>query len=175
MSGVKKFLRGVVTSYIYIIITSIVALWLTPYTLSFIDKSHYGYYVLLADIITWVNLLQFGVSGVFNSKAAMCIGKKDYVSLQKYTSTAQIMQGTSSVLVLVIGLILTLFIDKIVDTTGISKFDVVTTFLLALITSVVTIFKQPLSAILVANKQIHIDNILQLGLFIVQALFTVLF
>ena len=175
MSGVKKFLRGVVTSYIYIIITSIVALWLTPYTLSFIDKSHYGYYVLLADILTWVNLLQFGVSGVFNSKAAMCIGKKDCVSLQKYTSTAQIMQGTSSVLVLVIGLILTLFIDKIVDTTGISKFDVVTTFLLALITSVVTIFKQPLSAILVANKQIHIDNILQLGLFIVQALLTVLF
>lgn len=171
----KRFLSGVATSYLYIIVTSLVALWLTPYTLSFVSKTQYGYYILLADILTWINLLQFGVAGVFNSKAAMCIGKGDYETLQRYTSTAQIMQFASSLLILVCGIILTFFIDDILDTSGLSRYEVIVTFLIVVLTSVISVLKQPLSAILIANKQIHIDNLLQLGLFIVQVSLTVLF
>ena len=58
MSNVKRYLSGVATGYIYTIVTSLVALWLTPYTLGFVDRTHYGYYILLADILTWLNLLQ---------------------------------------------------------------------------------------------------------------------
>ena len=175
MNGAKRFFSGVATSYLYIIVTSLVALWLTPYTLSFVDRTHYGYYILLADILTWVNLLQFGVSGVFNSKAAMCIGKNNYTQLQRYTSTAQLMQGVSALLVFVVGIILMFFVDDLVDTSGISHTDVFWTFFIAVVTSVVTIIKQPLSAILIANKQIHVDNILNLLLYAGQVGLTVLF
>lgn len=174
-NNIKKYSFGVASSYIYTIVTSIVALWLTPYTLSFVDRTHYGYYILLADILTWIGLLQFGVSGVFNSKAAMCIGKKDYVLLQKYTSTAQIMQMISAIMVLMVGLVLSFCADKIIDTTGISKFDVVVTFVIVSITSCISIIRQPFSALLVANKQIHIDNIFNLVLYLLQVGLTVLF
>lgn len=175
MSNVKRYLSGVATGYIYTIVTSLVALWLTPYTLGFVDRTHYGYYILLADILTWLNLLQLGVSGVFNSKAAMCIGSKDYKTLQVYTSTASLMQAASGLLILVIGIVLSFFMDRIVDTTGISQVDVVVTFIIVAFTSFVHILKQPLSAILIANKQIHIDNVLDLLLYFIQVGLTVLF
>ncbi len=175
MTNVKRYLSGVTTGYVYTIVTSIVALWLTPYTLSFVDRTHYGYYILLADILTWLNLLQLGVSGVFNSKAAMCIGRKDYHLLQVYTSTASLMQAISGVIILVIGICMSFFMDRIVDTTGISRFDVVVTFVIVSFTSFFHILKQPLSAILVANKQIHIDNLLDLLLYGIQVGLTVLF
>lgn len=175
MSNVKRYLSGVATGYIYTIVTSLVALWLTPYTLGFVDRTHYGYYILLADILTWLNLLQLGVSGVFNSKAAMCIGSKDYKTLQVYTSTASLMQAASGLLILVIGIVLSFFMERIVDTTGISQVDVVVTFIIVAFTSFVHILKQPLSAILVANKQIHIDNIFDLLLYFIQVGLTVLF
>lgn len=175
MNNVKRFLSGVSTGYVYTIVTSLVALWLTPYTLSFVGSTNYGYYILLADILTWLNLLQLGVSGVFNSKAAMCIGRKDYETLQIYTSTASFMQAVSGLLILLIGIVLAFFMDRIVDTTGISRFDVVMTFIVVSLTSFVHILKQPLSAILIADKQIHIDNLLDLFLFCIQVGLTVLF
>ena len=165
MGNIRKFISGVISSYIYIIVTSLIALWLTPYTLSFMDKTHYGYYILIADILAWINLLQFGVSGVFNSKAAMCIGKADYVQLQKYTNTAQLMQSMSAVMILIIGVFTSFFIDAVFDTAGILKIDVILTFIIAAVTSAISVIKQPLSAILVANKQVHIDNFLNLFVF----------
>lgn len=175
MGDIKRYISGVATGYIYTIVTSVVALWLTPYTLGFIDRTHYGYYILLADVLTWLNLLQLGVSGVFNSKAAMCIGSKDYKTLQIYTSTALLMQAISGFLILIIGVGLSFFMDRIVDTSGISQLDVVLTFVIVALTSLVHILKQPLSAILIANKQIHIDNILDLLLYFIQVGLTVLF
>ncbi len=175
MGNIRKFISGVISSYIYIIVTSLIALWLTPYTLSFMDKTHYGYYILIADILAWINLLQFGVSGVFNSKAAMCIGKADYVQLQKYTNTAQLMQSMSAVMILIIGVFTSFFIDAVFDTAGILKIDVILTFIIAAVTSAISVIKQPLSAILVANKQVHIDNFLNLFLYLIQVLLVVLF
>jgi O-antigen/teichoic acid export membrane protein len=104
-----------------------------------------------------------GITGAFSNKAGHLLGIKNRHELNILTSTAFFIQLITSVVILIIGLVIVKYPTILIPTEGISLSNVQVYLLLLICTYVISYILQPVSALLVADKQIHIDNYLKFG------------
>ena len=63
MSRTHNYVKGLTTGYAATFATIAVGLWLTPFTLRFLDREEYAIFALASDVLMWLGLLDIGYKG----------------------------------------------------------------------------------------------------------------
>jgi len=169
----QKFIKGVTSGYVYMIVSMIVALWMVPFVLKYLSQPEYGIFAIAGDLLGWLGIANLGITAAFNSKGAQLMGTNDTKELNIVASTTFFAQLATSVVVIIGGLIITLNPDLIFgNSAGTENIELVVAILVS--GFFIQYITQPLSSMLVADKQIHIDNYLRFGLLAIQTTLTAL-
>ena len=71
-------------------ISVLLSLVYTPLALSFLGENKYGIWVIILNIVAWINYFDIGIGNGLRNKLAEAIALEDNESAQKYVSTAYI-------------------------------------------------------------------------------------
>lgn len=172
-SDKKKFVKAVTSGYAYMIFQMIVSLWMVPFVLSYLSKPEYGVFAIATDLLGWLGIANLGITAAFNSKGAQLMGTKDTQELNIVASTTFFAQLISAIVIIIGGIYITFHPDTVFgNSKGIEKIEIVVAIIVA--GFFIQYITQPLSSMLVADKQIHIDNYLKFGLLAIQTTLTVI-
>jgi O-antigen/teichoic acid export membrane protein len=173
VSRTRNYLLGLATGYTVRIVTIVVGLWLTPFVLRYLARDEYAIFALSSDVIMWLGLLDIGISAGLNVHLAQKSGKIDIELVSQYASTTFFAQMLIVLLVLLVGGGITLGFPSFFDVRpDLQQESMITVGLLVLGTAV-SFGVRTFSVILVAHQQIHIDNLIRLGLIVIRTLLTV--
>jgi O-antigen/teichoic acid export membrane protein len=170
----KRFLKGVASGYAFMIASLLVSLWLVPFTLKYLTRPEYAIFAIAGDLLSWLGLAGLGVSSVFNSRGAQLMGSGDREELNIVASTTFFTQLASAIVIILAGVIVVLKPELLFSKEASAEHLQVVVAILVTAFTISFIF-QPLNAMLIANKQIHIDNYLKFGLLAINTCLTVLF
>ncbi|MBE0674912.1 MAG: oligosaccharide flippase family protein, partial [Bacteroidales bacterium] len=170
----NRFLKGVASGWAFMIVSLAVSIWLVPFTLKYLTKPEYAIFAIATDLLSWLSLAGLGVSAVFNSRGAQLMGKGDKEELNIVASTTFFTQLVSSIMIILAGLVVTLNPSLLFSKDASAEYLQLVVAILVTSFTISFIF-QPLNSMLVASKQIHIDNYLKFGLLIIRTGLTVLF
>jgi len=165
-SDTRKFIKGVTSGYAYMIVSLLVSLWLVPFVLKYLSKPEYGIFAIAGDLLGWLAMANLGISAAFNSKGAQLMGTNDINELNIVASTTFFSQLLSAIIIIVAGIIVTLNPQLLFGAdTNAENIQLVVAILVMGYT--ISFIFQPLNSLLIASKQIHIDNYLKFGLLII--------
>lgn len=173
-SRTRNYLAGLVSGYTVTFVTVAVGLWLTPFTLRFLDREEYAIFALTGDILMWLNLLDLGISAGLNVQAAQLTGRPDQDRLNRLASTAFFTQMVVVGLVLTAGLGIILIFPSFFHVRPELQTQAMELVALLVVRTAIGMGTQTFSGLLVAHQQIHIDNLIRLCLIIVRTGVTVL-
>ena len=154
----RNYLAGLSSGYVRTILTVVVGLWLTPFTLRFLDRQEYAIFTLASDALMWLALLDLGITSGLRVKAAQLTGQPDRERLNRLASTAFFAQNGVMVLILIAGTALSFMFPHLFPVRPDLQKDATNLMLMLVAGSALSIGTQTFSAILVANQQIHVDN-----------------
>lgn len=173
-SRIVSYLQGVGTGYLKILVTTLVGLWMVPFTLKYLSHEEYGVFAVVSDILVWLGLMQLGTGASLTSRAAHVIGRGEVDSLSSLASTAFILQSLAALLMLIFGAGISLGVGHWFDTGGQIRNLGLAVFTLVLAMTI-KVSVQVFGALLVASKKVHIDNLIAIGVFSIKTLFTIVF
>lgn len=150
----------------------IVALWMVPYALKFLTKSEYGIFAIAGDLLGWLSIANLGVTSAFNSKGGHLLGRNDLNELNVLTNTTFFTQLASSILIAIAGLVVVYNPSLVFGNEDIYE-NISAVVMLMVIGFFIQYVTQPLNALLVADKQVHIDNYLRFGLLAIQTVLNI--
>lgn len=142
----------------------VVGLWLTPFVLRHLGREAYGIFALGSDVIGWLALLDIGISAGLNVHLARRSGRIEIDEINRYVSSTFFIQITLASLMLGTGLIIAANFPDFFDASKPVRDDAVLLMGLLVLGSSLSLGVRTFSAILVAHQQIHIDNLINLGL-----------
>ena len=169
----NNYVRGLTSGYVVTFATILVGLWLTPFTLRFLDREQFAVFTLATDVLMWLGLLEIGLISVLNVKAAQLSGTPDQQQLNTLASTTFFGQLAIALVMLLAGSGLTYFFPDFFALRPDLRDDSIKVMALMVLGSALTVATQTFSALLVAHQQIHIDNIIKLVLIAVRTGLTV--
>ena len=76
-SRTRKYLAGLLTGYVVTFLTVTIGLWMTPFTLRFLDREEYAIFILSGNILLWFFMLDLGTSAALRAQAAQLTGRPD--------------------------------------------------------------------------------------------------
>ncbi len=173
-SRTRNYLAGLLTGYAATLVMVAVGLWLTPFTLRFLDREEYAIFVLTGDIVMWLNLLDLGITAGLNVQAAQLTGRPDQDRLNRLASTAFFAQLVVVGMVIVAGAGLVLAFPSFFHVRPDLQTQAMQVVALLVVSSALGLGTQTFSGLLVAHQQIHIDNLIRLGLIGIRTALTVL-
>lgn len=172
-SDARKFLKGVTSGYLVMIVSLLVNLWLIPFVLKFLTRPEYGIFAIATDLLAWLSLANLGISAAFNSKGAHLLGSKDIKELNVVASTTFFTQLLSATVILIVGVFVTINPELLFGSdVNADNIELVVVLLVSGYT--LSFIFQPMNSMLIASKQIHIDNYLKFGLLIIKTSLTVI-
>jgi O-antigen/teichoic acid export membrane protein len=168
-------MKGLATGYAATLATIMVGLWLTPFTLRFLDRQEYGIFALASDLLMWLGLLDIGITAGLGVQAAQLSGRPDSERLNRLASTAFFTQNLIVLVVLIVGGAIAVGFPHFFPVR--QDLQHTTSMLMAVLvlSSAIGFSTKTFSALLVANQQIHIDNLLRLALVVIRTVLTVVF
>ena len=170
----KRFLKGVASGWAFMIASLLVGLWLVPFTLKYLTRPEYAIFAIAGDLLSWLGLAGLGVSAVFNSRGAQLMGSGDKEELNIVASTTFFTQLVSAIIIILAGIVVTLRPEMLFSKEASADHLQMVVAILVMSFTISFIF-QPLNSMLVASKQIHIDNYLKFGLLAINTCLTVFF
>jgi O-antigen/teichoic acid export membrane protein len=161
-SRTRNYLLGLSSGYVYTAATVIVGLWLTPFTLRFLDREQFAIFTLAADVLMWLTLLDFGISSALRIQAAQLTGRPDPEVLNRLASTAFFAEAGVVLAVLAAGTGLAILFPHFFRGGADLQHEATMLTLMLLVGTAMSLGTQTFSALLVAHQQIHVDNALNL-------------
>lgn len=149
------------------LVSNLIGLWLIPFILKYLTREEFSLYYIATDLMLWLGLVNLGTSSVFVTRVAQVLGKAGDTSkeIHSLVNTAFFIQCFFALLVCVLGVSASFFLPLFFDTAHYTT-DFQATFLILSFSVGITLVGQVFSGFLVASKQIHIDNLIQVLLFI---------
>jgi O-antigen/teichoic acid export membrane protein len=171
----SNYLKGLATGYAATLATILVGLWLTPFTLRFLDREEYAVFTLASDLLMWLGLLDIGITSGLSVQAAQLSGRPDSDRLNRLASTAFFTQNLVVLAILLVGGTMAFGFPHFFPVRP--DLHHATSVLMGMIVvgSAITFSTKTFSALLVANQQIHIDNLIRLALVATRTVLTVVF
>src|SRR5215210_6706365 len=71
----RNYLAGVLSSYAVVALTVIISLWMTPFALRFLDREEYALFIFCTDVLTWLVLLELGMTVGLRAQVAQLTGR----------------------------------------------------------------------------------------------------
>ncbi len=150
------------------LVNNLIGLWLIPFSLKYLTREEFSLYYIATDLMLWLGLVNVGTSSVFVTRVAQVLGKGGDASKNEIVAlinTAFFVQCFFAILVCILGVIASFFLPFLLNIPQYTnEFQV--TFLVLSLSVGCTLVGQVFSGLLVAGKQIHIDNLIQLLLII---------
>ncbi|MDT0642277.1 oligosaccharide flippase family protein [Zunongwangia sp. F363] len=103
MSQLKK---GVILSYVTIILTNVIGLVLTPFIIRSLGNSEYGLYALIGAFVGYISVLDLGLNNTIVRYVAQFRAENDKKGEESFLSTTMMIYGVISVLIGLIGILL---------------------------------------------------------------------
>lgn len=75
MSRTSRFLRGLSLGYVNMGLALVVGLWLTPFLLSHIGRNDYGVWLIVAQLLMYLSLIDLGVVALLPRETAYAVGR----------------------------------------------------------------------------------------------------
>lgn len=173
-SDAKKFIKGVTTGYAFTIVSMFVSLWMVPFTLKYLTKPEYGVFAIITDLLGWLSIANLGITSTFNSKGAQLLGSKSYDELNVVLSTTFYSQLFSAIILVVFGIYLVYNPNLLFGNVGnLDNIGIVVG--MTVLSFIISYVMQPLNILLIADKQLHVDNYLKFGLLLLRTTLTILF
>jgi O-antigen/teichoic acid export membrane protein len=170
----KRFVKGVVSGWAFMIVSLAVSIWLVPFTLKYLTKPEYAVFAIASDLLSWLSLASLGVGSVLNSKGGQLMGSGGKEELNILTSTTFFTQLGSSLIIVIAGIVVTLKPELLFSKDASAEYMQLVVAIL--VTGyVISFIFQPLNALLIASKQVHVDNYLKFGLLAIRTILTVFF
>ncbi len=103
MSQLKK---GVILSYVTIILTNIIGLLLTPFIIKSLGNAEYGLYTLIGAFVGYISIMDLGLNDSIVRYVSMYRAEKNIKGEESFLSTTMLIYGIISIMVIIIGSIL---------------------------------------------------------------------
>jgi Na+-driven multidrug efflux pump len=155
------------------IVHVLTGLWLTPFTLRRLDRQEFAIFSLTLDVVGWLTLLDLGITAGLRIQAARLSGLPQQDKVNRLASTAFYAQNVIVLFVLIFGAGLALAFPHFFAIRPELQRDAMWVMALTVLGAGVSMGSQTFSALLVANQQMHIDNIIGLLLIAIRTIFTV--
>ena len=97
---------GAILGYVNYIVKMVIQLLYVPIMLRYLDQNEYGVYQLVASLISYLSLLNFGFGGAYLRFYAQC--KNDCKKQEKVNGTFLLVFSFFSLLALIVGMLITL-------------------------------------------------------------------
>lgn len=147
--------KGVIFSYILMIIESLSSILFAPYLIRCLGSSEYGIYGLVVSVTSYLYLLDLGVGNAVIRYIAKYRFDDDKNSERKLMATTMIFYGIIAVVVIIAGLLLNLFLPQIFGK-GLSEQELMLAgkmLQITVITVAVSLFFSPVSKTLIAYEK----------------------
>lgn len=151
----------------------LVGLWLTPFTLSYLDREEFAIFSLTLDILTWLTLLDLGITAGLRIQASRLSGTPSQDAINQLASTAFYAQNVVVIVVLIVGSVLTFGFSHFFSIRPDLQREAFFVMGLSLLGAALSIWSQIFSALLIANQQMHVDNLIGLLLIGIRTVLTV--
>ena len=171
----RNYLTGLSTGSARMIIHVLVGLWLTPYTLRFLDREEFGLFTLTLDVLGWLTLMDLGITAGIRIQAARLSGQPEPEKINRLVSTAFFAQNAIVLAVVGAGLALAWGFPQFFPIRPDLQRDAMLVMALSVIGVAASIWGQVFSALLIANQQMHVDNLFGLLLIAIRTVLTVVF
>lgn len=172
-SRTRNFIAGVFSGYVLMFATVAVGLWLTPFTLRFLDREEYAIFALMSDVLMWLGLLDLGIAAGLRAQAAQLTGLPSQEKLNRLASTAFFSQNVVVLAVLVLGAGLSFIFPDFFAIRPDLQRDASHLMFLMIVALAMSMGTQTFSALLIANQQIHVDNAFGLLNLVIRSVLTV--
>jgi O-antigen/teichoic acid export membrane protein len=169
----RNYLAGVLTSYVVVGLTVVLSLLMTPFILRFLDRDEYALYVFGNDLLTWLVLLDLGMTVGLRAQVSQLTGRPDREQMNRLASTTFFAQLFLALLMIVAGGVLAAFAPRFFQIRAdLQGQAALVLFLLALATAI-NFATQAFSSLLYAHQQMHYDNLIRILQVITRALVTI--
>lgn len=161
---------GAALSYIIIILNTLIGVFFTPFLTRMLGQSEYGLYSLIASIISYITILDFGFGNAITVYASKYIAKKDNAGLNKLNGMFLIIYTIIGLVAAILGVALTLNIELLFSKTmsveeiftakilmGILTFNVAVTFPFSIFANIITAYEK-----FIFSKTLNIIRVLAL-------------
>ncbi|HWQ90717.1 MAG TPA: MATE family efflux transporter [Clostridia bacterium] len=172
-SRTHNYVLGLATGYLVTAATVAVGFWLTPFTLRILDREQFGIFTLALDVITWLTLLDFGISSALRVQAAQISDGTNPQKLNSLASTAFFAECGVVLLALTAGATLALLFPHLFPIRPELHKETILLCLLLVLGLALSLSTQTFSALLVAHQQIHLDNAINLLNLVLRTVLTV--
>ena len=156
----KNYVAGIGTGSFRMLLQVVVGLWLTPFILRYLDRQEFAIFSLTLEVLTWLTLLDIGITAGLRTQAARFDNFAEQEKINRLASTAFFAQNIIVLAVLSGGLILAFFFPQFFPIRSDLHHQATVVMALCVLGVAVTIASQTFSALLVANQQMHVDNLI---------------
>ncbi|MBA4147197.1 MAG: MATE family efflux transporter [Verrucomicrobia bacterium] len=169
----QNYLAGVSTGSVRMLLHVLVGLFLTPFTLRYLDREEFAIFSLTLDVLTWLALLDIGITAGLRTQAARLSNLTDTDKINRLASTAFFAQNLIVLVILVLGIAMSFAFPHFFPIRPDLHRDATLMMALSVLGVAVSIGSQTFSALLVANQQMHVDNLIGLLLIVIRTVLTV--
>ena len=174
-SRTGNYLTGLLTGYGVIALMLASNLFLTSFSLRFLDKEEYGIFVFSSDILAWLTLLDLGMSSGLRLQVSRLPGRRHAGRVNRLASTNFFTQlALSSLIILAAGLA-AVFAPAFFNVRPDLRGAAAAVLLVMALGAAIDFVKQPLTSLLVARQQIHVGNVIRLVQVLARTALAVLF
>jgi O-antigen/teichoic acid export membrane protein len=111
----KKVVKNIAANSSFFFINLIIAFFLTPFIIHKLGDSNYGIWILVGSLTGYFGLLQLGINPSLVKYTAEYYASKDFRKLNQIISTTLLFYLITGFIVLIIGFVLALFVDRIFE------------------------------------------------------------
>lgn len=169
----KNYLAGVSTGSLRMVLHVLTGLWLTPFTLRHMDRQEFAIFSLTLDVVGWLALLDLGITAGLRIQAARLVGLPQQDTVNRLASTAFLAQNLVVLAVLLVGGGLAAGFPYFFPIRPTLHHDAMAVMAITVLGAGISIGCQTFSALLVANQQMHVDNLLGLLMIVIRTVLTV--
>jgi O-antigen/teichoic acid export membrane protein len=173
-SRMRNYLLGLSSGYVVTILTIAVGLWLTPFTLRFLDREQFAIFTLASDLLVWLTVLDLGMAAALKVQAAQLSGRPDQERLNRLASTTFFAQCLMVIGVVVLGSAAAWEFPHFFPIRPGLQHDATSVAFILLIGVALSLGSNTFSALLIAHQQMHVDNSIRLLLVVLRTVLTVI-
>jgi O-antigen/teichoic acid export membrane protein len=147
----KSFFLGTIALNIKNVLFAALGMILTPFLLKNLDDSSYGVWILLGNVLSYINLFDFGITGTSNTLIAR-VQNKD-VKFQELVSNIFVLQLIISGLILFFGILLSDYFSGFFNLSHINNIQLI--FITTVVSFAISFPLRVFSSTLIGLQLIH--------------------
>lgn len=161
-SRLSALAKGVASGWLVAFATALLTLILTPYALKYLSREEYAIFALANAFIAWLTIFDVGITGALTAKIAK-FGTVESEERDRLASTAVAAQNIISYTIGGLGILTAFFFNGFFDVPEQSRTQTQLTIVVLAIAAAITASAKSYTAMLMANRRVHVRNMIQLA------------